>query len=570
MKEEAASAAFFMVASRLHALGILCFAWAWLAWDHYRPWINFHSEALALAAVGLLAVSRFMHHRFGVARTPRAVGLVLTVALVPWVQYLLGISLFAGDALIASLYLCGLAAAIWVGFTLAQDFEKNALALTSIFYVLWFAALASAAIGLLQWLNLQAVLAMYVLQADAGDRALSNLGQPNQLATLLLMGMATLAWTFERGRIGEAGLAVGVAFLTMVLALTQSRAGMLSAAAMVTFLTWKLRGGHFRLKPKHAVGWLVAFGLTLWLLPYLQDALLIGGSRSMNPGIDNARLSIWKQVLNGIGHAPWFGYGWNQTPTAHAAGSLAFPGSMTFTHAHNVILDLVAWNGIPLGLLLAGVCVYWFISRSRGETQPTAVYALTCVLPIYIHSLVEFPFAFSYFLVAAGLMAGVVEASRGTVKTFAFKVRWVGLAVAAWFAIGSYIVYEYLLIEEDYRVVRFENLRIGRTATDYQVPHVWMLSHMAAMLKAARQRPARGMDAEELENLRKVSSRFAYGAVRFRYALALGLNGNPSEATSQMAILRGMYGDFYYQAAVGELRALQRDGYPELSQVITP
>ncbi|NMM09720.1 MAG: hypothetical protein HHJ16_05540 [Polaromonas sp.] len=315
----------------------------------------------------------------------------------------------------------------------------------------------------------------------------------------------------------------------------------------------------------HVFGWLAVL-----LLPYLSDLLLMGGGRNMNPGVDSARITIWKQVLSGISQAPWLGYGWNQTPTAHAAGSLAVPGTMTYTNAHNIVLDLLAWNGVPLGLLLTGACVYWFVSRMRGAIESSAVYGMACLLPIAVHSMVEYPFAYSYFFLAAGLMVGIVEASHQGIKTIRLKLRWVGGVVAIWFVLGSYMIYEYLLIEEDFRVVRFENLHIGQTPTEYEVPHIWMLSHMGAMLKAARQQAVPGMGAIELENLRKASLRFPYGSLALRYALALGLNGNPVAAARQMAVIRGMYGDYYYHAAVSVLRGLQHEKYPVLAQVLTP
>jgi len=521
--------------------------------------------------VGLMLASVCADSRATDARAPHIVWWVLAILPIPWLQYQLNISLFAGDALIVSLYLCALAAAVWLGFCYASgETEEPGKQLISVFYVLWIAALASAAIGLLQWLSLEGVFALYLLQTDAGDRAMGNLGQPNQLATLLLMGMAALAWTYERKRIGACAMVLGIAFLTLVLVLTQSRAGMLSAGAVAAFLVWKHLASPGRIAPKHVLTWLMSYWAALQLLPLLHSALLMPDSRSMNPGVDNARLTIWKQVINGIAESPWWGFGWNQTPTAHAAGSLAVPGSGTYTNAHSVILDIVAWNGIPLGLLLTAAVAYWFVSRMRGASHVNAVYAMACLLPFAVHSMVEFPFAYAYFLIAAGLMVGIVEATHTDSKTIRVGLRWVGCVLALWVAVGSYMIYEYLLIEEDFVIVRFENLRTGKTPADYKVPRIWMLSHMGAMLKAARQQPEPGMSPQDLDNMRRVSSRFAYGAVRFRYALALGLNGDPLGATKQMAIVRGMYGDFYYEACTSALRQLQAEKYPELSRVLTP
>ena len=175
----------------------------------------------------------------------------------------------------------------------------------------------------------------------------------------------------------------------------------------------------------------------------------------MNPGVDAARITIWKQMLSGIAQSPWWGYGWNETPTAHAAGSVAVLGSMTYTNAHNIVLDILAWNGVPLGLLLTGLCSYWFISRAYKAKQANAIYAMACLLPIAIHSMVEYPFAYSYFLLSAGLMVGIVEASHVRVKIFKIHRNFVGGMLAIWFTFGSYMAYEYFQVEEDFRVVRF-------------------------------------------------------------------------------------------------------------------
>ena len=560
-----------MLASRLKALGLLFFMLAWLAYDHYRPWLSFHSEALALFGVGLMAVGQCVKrgaHKFSEA--PGLVYIILAAALIPWAQYFIGRQVFAGEALVHSLYFFALTTAIWLAFNEATNQTDNLLNLSQIFVVLWLAALASAAIGLVQWLDLQEALGMYVVQTDIGDRAMGNLGQPNQLATLLLMGIASLAWTFERKSIGRCGLIVGVVFLTFALALTRSRAGLVSVLVVAAFLLWKNRSITTRLTPKYIWGWVLVYGVCVYLTPVAQDFLMLGGSRSMNVVADSTRPIMWRQIAIGIWQSPWFGYGWNQTPAAQAAGSVAVVGELAVSHAHNAVLDLLAWNGIPLGLLLTGLCAWWFVSRAWHVVQPVAIYAVAVVIPLLVHSLVEYPFAYAYFLLAAGLMIGIVEAFHKHQKTLAFNLHWMRASLAVWFVVGGYMVYEYLLIEEDFRVVRFENLRTGQTPADYVVPNVWMLSHLGALLDAFRQKAAPGMTPEQIDNLRRVTARFTYTPLALRYAIALGLNGEPERASYQFAVIRGKYGAAHYKAAVKVLRDLQQEKYPQLSLVATP
>lgn len=560
-----------MPASLLHAFGILSFSLSWLSYDHYRPWVNFHAETLALLGLGLMIASRLVDRQCKVALTaPQWIWIPAATAILPWLQFFAGITLFVGDALINSLYLVALTAAISLGYTYASPPSRSVQGLHPVFYTIWLASLVSAAIGLLQWLSLQEPLGMYVVQTDAGERALGNLGQPNQLATLLLMGLATLAWTFEQRRIGLWGLVWGTGFLSLGLVLTQSRAGILSAIAVAVLLAWKNHTPGFRLKPRYVIGWLLLLLLALQLLPMISQAMLMEDGRDLIRLRDNGRLLIWHQVFSGILEAPWAGHGWNQTPTAHAAGSLTVQGSMTYTNAHNVVLDLLAWNGIPLGLALTIICAYWLLSRIKAIKETSGIYAMACLLPIIIHSLFEYPFAYSYFLISAGLMVGIVEKFYPQTSPINIQRKTITTALILCSFIGIPSIYEYIKVEEDFRVVRFENLRIGQTPVEYQAPDIRMLSHMGSMLVAARQEAKRNMHPEELENLRKSSLRFPYGALSLRYALSLGLNGEPQAATRQMQIIRGMYGQGYYQAAVSVLRDLEKQKYPELAAVKTP
>lgn len=557
--------------SRSYALGLLFFTLAWLAYDHYRPWVNFHSEMLAFAGLFGLVASVLLHPQ-GTAVLPRASAWIAFAILVPWLQYVTGISLFAGDALLSSLYLSGLLAAVFVGYAFSRsDAAPLEYGLAGLMHSLWVAAMGSAAIGLAQWLDVQGPLAMYVVQTGSGERAMGNLGQPNQLATLLLMGLAAFSYVYERGVIGRFAYFLGMGFMTGVLILTQSRAGMLSVLVLTAFMIWKKSTVKSRLSAKAVAWWAVFFVIGTVLLPYLSEALLLGdvrGIRSAEP--ISQRWKMWQQVAYAVAQSPWVGYGWNQTPTAHAAGAVAFPGSVTYTNAHNFVMDMLAWNGLPLGILLTGAIAYWFVTRIRTIVRLDAVHAMACLLPLAVHSMLEYPFAYAYFLIAAGLMVGVVEAAMVPAKMIVVNVRWAWGFWALWLSAGSYLTYEYFLIEEDFRIVRFENLHIGKTPLTYDIPDVWMASHMAAMLKAARQVPEPNMAKADLENLRKVSQRFAFGALNFRYALALALNGDSVGAGRQMAIIRGMYGDFYYAACKSEMHRLEKEKYPQLVVVVAP
>lgn len=557
-----------MAFSLLHAFGLVLFGAAWFITDHFRPWLNFHGEALALWSLALLAWAHLVHPTPWMRQAPRgAIGLLL-LALLPWLQWLLGVGAYAGDAWIGSLFLCALAVAVSLGFSWGNTPPPADKLRTAFFLVLVLVSLLTATIAVLQWLSLETFLTMWAVQIEPGMRSSGNLGQPNQTATLLLMGLAAIAWAYERGLIGGVGLAVGAGWIAIAVGTTQSRAGVLGAVVAAGFL---LAHSHFqgmRLRPRHILGWLAFLGLWVAVLqPDLSSLLLMSGPRSYEMGVDGARMTIWKQMLFGIWHAPWWGYGVNATPTANAWGALELPGSYTYTHGHSIVLDVLAWFGIPIGVLLTTVAAYWFVTRMLRVRQPGGIYAMACLLPLLMHSLVEFPYAYGYFWVAGGLCIGLVEADSRSTKAWHWP-RWAGLVlVAFWTLAGAVMTWEYVEIEEDFRYVRFESLNLGHTPPEHTLPEVHLLTQLGGMLSAGRQKPVADMPQAALDNLGDASMRFAYPILRSLYAHALWLRGDMAAATAQLGLIRGMYGETVYLGTLERMRAEQTNGAPPLPPV---
>ncbi len=476
----------------------------------------------------------------------------------------------------SSLYSAGLAIAIGLGYANSSQRAANRSGPWLLpAHALLVAAFGSGLLAVLQWLSLTDSFSTYVTVTDLGDRAMANLGQPNQLGTLLLMGLAALIFMFELLKISPLLLVLGSVFLTWCVVLTESRTAILSALVMSVLLLYKIRvrarlGEPMRLRSAHIFVWLTVFYIATVALPWVNASLLIGAERKLGLFDNNGRYAIWLQTLYAIREAPWSGYGWNQTPVAQAAGALYFPGEMAFTNAHNVVLDLLAWVGLPVGLLITGGCLLWFYKRVKTENSTEAICAMAMLLPVLVHSLLEFPFAYAYFLITAGLLIGVIESACVTRQPCVLSKRSAAIALASLTLMGGYAAYEYLLIEEDYRVARFENLKVGTTPADYRQPPILLHTQLAALLTALRQPAVRGMDSVQMERLHRVSLRFGMRSLVFRYAVALGLNGKSAEADQQMQVFRGMFGEKAYQRFKNEIRAVQAEKYPELAALKLP
>jgi O-antigen ligase len=363
IKTIAASAAFFMLSSRIFYLSLLAFIWSWLSYDHYRPWVNFHSESMALAGLSLLLAS-ILVRKIDI-NIPKSIMLIFVGLMVlVWLQYAWGLVPFSGDAVLSSIFIICLFVAIVVGFSIADVEKPNETWLIAFMHAIWISAFASAFIGFLQWFNLQESWGMYVSQTYIGDRASGNMGQPNLLATLLLMGLAALSYVQSKQRIGKLMFGAVAIIITLALVMAQSRAALLSAILMTGFGFWKSRLPSSGVSARWILVWFGGFLLTTWLLPNTTQFLLTDSPRALSVTSSELRLLMWKQIASAVWQSPWVGYGWNQTPTAHTFGALAYPGSFTFTYTHNVVLDILAWCGLPVGLLIVGVSGYWVVSRA--------------------------------------------------------------------------------------------------------------------------------------------------------------------------------------------------------------
>lgn len=134
-------------------------------------------------------------------------------------------------------------------------------------------AVVSVYIALNQWLKLPG--SIWMADLSPGARPFANLAQPNNLATLLCLGLAGVIYMFETRRLGvwvSSGLAI---FLFFGLALTQSRTPWVGAVCAIVWWAWKGREVVLRLALITVIGWLAVYALMVLSFSYLSDALYL-------------------------------------------------------------------------------------------------------------------------------------------------------------------------------------------------------------------------------------------------------------------------------------------------------
>ena len=282
------------------------------------------------------------------------------------------------------------------------------------------------------------------------------------------------------------------------------------------------------------------------------------------------RLVVWPQLLEALAQRPWWGWGLGEVSEAHNAVAHAYAVSEPFSYSHNILLDLALGMGVPLTALLVLVTGVWLCRRVRLVEQLQPWYCLAVALPVAVHSMLEFPFAYAYFLVPVMFVLGVLEGTVGGKPAFRIGMRPVAALLVGVSIVGAWSVVEYFAIEEDFRVARFEALRLGETSVNYQRPDVVLLTQLGALVDGARISPKPGMTVDELALAQKVALRYPWTATQNRYALSLALNGNAEEALRQLRVMRSMHGEKTYEEIKANWNSLAQDKYPQLRELKLP
>jgi len=343
-----------------------------------------------------------------------------------------------------------LAAVIAVG---VQRAGQGVEAFAAFCHALLAAGLASAAIGLVQVYFPEFADGNWIAVSTLGDRAVGNLRQPNHLCSLLLWSMIAAVWLAQTRRLPRA-LAPAVLMLLLAgVVLSASRTGMIGAALLAL---WGLADRGLERSTRVQL-WLapVAYALLYALITYWahQHNEVFGGEVQMHKSdISSSRFGIWANTLSLIAAHPWAGVGFGEFNFAWSLN--VFPGRPVafFDHTHNLPLQLAVELGLPLAALVLALLL-WALYRAwslalAGEADDAAMRraALVMVLMISLHSLLEYPLWYAYFLLPAvfafGLCLGV-RAPAAAAPAPASRINVLVLAALVMMAGGAASLYDF-------------------------------------------------------------------------------------------------------------------------------
>jgi O-antigen ligase len=542
---------------------LFLFSFSYLLPDHYYPWVTAYQEFLAFSGAFFLVL--FLLIRFVSILAGVHFFLFCSLSLIPLLQLWGGVIYFSGDAWIAAFYLFCFSMMLLVGYNVGVVEGGRRRFSLSIAGMFVFVGIVSVWMALCQWLMLAGN--AWVVDMRVGDRPFANLAQPNNLATLLCVAVVAVFYLYERRFLNGFSSSLLVLLLVFGVVLTQSRTPWVGFLVAVMFLFWKNRGDFFRLPVYGCFVWIgVYLGLVV-LHPLLADFFLLPGSGLLDRALSLQRWPLWVQLWMSILEGPLLGYGWGQVSVAQVAISQIYPVPMMVEHSHNILLDLLIWMGPLLGGAIILLITLWLVRLGVRARSLESIFCLTAAGFVLVHGMLEFPLEYGFFLLPVGLFLGVVAGEQRSTQEWEVP-RWL-IAGVLTLCVGmfAWVWYEYRVIEEDHRLMRFETARIGQVKAKEAAPDVVLLSQLREFIRFARTPATEGMSEESLEWMRKIAHRYPYPPSLFRYALALALNGQEIQAREQLIILRAMHGDKYYDEGLRSLEQMAVK-YPQLNNVL--
>jgi len=443
--------------------------------------------------------------------------------------------------------LCAVAAVLlWAGQRAGTD--TRACELAQGFFAGWVVAgLLSAAVALVQVFAPDLTDGDWIASSAVPGRAVGNLRQPNHLSSVLLWAaIALVGWAELRMRVRAAakvptlgtrpwgGVALGLCMAVLIWAvvLSASRTGLVG---VVLLALWGLadrrlsRPGRALLLATplmYAAAW---WGMALWA--QASDHAFGGQQRLSEGDVAGSRFRIWADALHLIAQHPWTGVGWGNFNFAWSLTPFPNRHPAFFDHTHNLPLQLAVELGVPLALLVCALLIraLWQAWRRALSAEPAASVAGRCavmmVVLIGLHSLLEYPLWYAYFLLPAawvwGLALGLRPAGAAAPGS---RPAWL-LAVAGTLCAGAAV----LSVQDYLRVAAIFSARPGVPPLEQRIragQHSLFFAHHAHYAAAT----VSDTPAQELASFDIAAHHLLDTRLMMAWAQALAEAGDPDRA----------------------------------------
>ena len=539
-----------------------------LYYYHAYPITTFYQEwgagLLGLCAMPLLLTARYWQ----APEVPRIVLFPIGLMMLLMIQFLVGRITHFDHMMLVALYFLFAALLIMLGQRMRVELGLPFLATALALFLLTGAELNTLA-GVLQQYRWNTFLNP-VITAKTSSAVYGNTAQPNHYADYIAMGLISLGLLYMRFsmRIWQTALLAAPMLFVMVLSGSRSSWLYLMFAAALSFL-WQRRDKTLRPLLNFTLLLLLGFGLMHFIvdIPWLQGSTgsITSTERLFGQASNGSiRIYLWHEAALIFAKYPILGAGFGQFAYQHLllAAELHNPAiNGLYNNAHDLVMQIGAETGLAGVAILFSTLGIWFWQSVVRNAQFTIYhwwgYAVLAVLGI--HSLLEYPLWYLYFIGVAAIMFGILDTT-----SYRLELRGIGRAsVATMLLLGALSLVQVL---QGYRhlenamvlrsKIASDHNYVDRTREELLVAHEYtLLSSYAELFIANMMEPSAAHLKEKLE-LNESALHFIPDApVTYHQAFLLAYAGQMDKAKTQMAQAIWSYPSDYVNART-ELNAM--------------
>jgi O-antigen ligase len=414
----------FRLANISLALVGLMLVLPFLHFTHQNPLTSFYQEWWSALLGSLAAVAQLTSREsWQPPEIPRIVQFPAALIGIVLLQVALNKMAYFDQALLYIFYLLFAVFMILLGARLRACFGIEKLSVAMAFSLLVGAEL-SAMIGAIQHYHWHTLLdAVVVVQLSSG--IYGNLAQPNHFADYIALGVVSLGLLFQQRRLN----AVYVILLSIPLLFAMTLSGSRSTwvyLLMMVFLAWWSARRDVALRPLLRYSALLVAGFGLMHL-VVQLSFMAGADSGTTAvlrllaynGVGDTggsiRLYLWHEAWLMFTQFPMLGVGFGQFAWHHFELLPVLQASNItglYNNAHNLIFQLAAEAGIAGLLALFVPLGIWFYGLRHVQQSAPHWWGYAALGVLAIHSMLEYPLWYTYFLAVAAVLLGAFDETR--------------------------------------------------------------------------------------------------------------------------------------------------------------
>ena len=544
----------------------LMWVFPFLHYRHRYPLTTFDQEwwsaLLGVLAATLLLAPDYWRQR----KIPRIVQLPALLIVLVLLQSALGMMAYFEQAMLYMLYLMFALLLMMLGRRLRDVLGLEKLAVILAVFLLVGAEL-NALIGILQQYQWHTFFdTVVVAQINVG--IYGNLAQRNHFADYIALGLISLGLLFYLRKLPVGVVVLLAVPLLFVMTLSSSRSSWLYLT-MISALAWS-GGRSMRPLLYYGLSLFAGFVAMQWivLLPFLNNSVANASINTLQrftgeDAFGGVRLYLCHEAWLIFSQSPWLGSGFGQFAWQHfLLGPQLQRAYLTglFNNAHNLIFQLAAEAGIAgLTVLFVSLGV-WFNGLRRKAISAAHWWAYALLGVLAIHSLLEYPLWYSYFLAIAAILLGALDETHYRLKLpvvgnlVMLAVLALGLLSLMQLRTGYQVLRGALTVSQQSGVAALVRARDG--LVDVHRNRL-LLPYAELFMSSSAAVSEEGLDAKLSLNSRVL--RFIPTApVVYRQALLLAQNGQPDQARKMIEQAIWSYPD-YVEAHQQLLALAQKD-----------